>query len=65
MEGKTLALIVSGIILAIGLYFEYKLRKVSHSWTKIWIENATVNIRIDFIDKIARVFNKRVEFNLI
>ena len=29
------------------------------------IENGTVNIGIDFIDRIARVFNKKVEFNLI
>ena len=29
------------------------------------IENGTVNIGIDFIDKLAKAFNKRVEINLI
>ena len=29
------------------------------------IENGTVNIGIDFIDKLAKAFNKRVEINLV
>jgi len=29
------------------------------------IENGTVNIGIDFINKLAKAFNKRVEINLI
>ncbi|SFV64904.1 DNA-binding protein, putative [hydrothermal vent metagenome] len=29
------------------------------------IENGTVNIGIDFIDKLARAFDKKVEFRLI
>jgi len=29
------------------------------------IENGTVNIGIDFIDRLAKAFNKRVEINLI
>ena len=31
MEGKTLILIASMVILTIGLYFEYKQKKVKHS----------------------------------
>jgi predicted transcriptional regulator len=29
------------------------------------IENGTVNIGIDFIDKLAKAFNKKVEFRLV
>ena len=29
------------------------------------IENGTVNIGIDFIERLAKAFNKRVEINLI
>ena len=29
------------------------------------IENGTVNIGIDFINKLAKAFNKRVEINLV
>jgi predicted transcriptional regulator len=29
------------------------------------IENGTVNIGIDFLEKIARAFNKKVEFHII
>ena len=29
------------------------------------IENGTVNISIDFIERLAKAFNKRVEINLV
>jgi predicted transcriptional regulator len=29
------------------------------------IENGTVNIGIDFLEKIARAFNKKVEFHIV
>jgi len=29
------------------------------------IENGTTNIGIDFLEKIARAFNKKVEFNIV
>jgi len=29
------------------------------------IESGTVNVGVDFLEKIARAFNKKVEFNII
>ena len=29
------------------------------------IENGTVNIGIDFVDRLAKAFNKRVEINIV